>query len=230
MKRLLILAALCIVVEIIFATFSTVMADPCLVVYPGNDCIYMYGTSEYYTVDPEHPLYDPLYERGGEVLLETGSNEIDHSIYQAPNLIGFLPSYDGMEGYLFSGTHFTLILDGFSNNQTIYENIKLVFGFVEKKGSCVPTVIVDGAHLGGDLIYPVGDMVVSTPTERGNNYSDTMSFNITWYGCYGLHVWAYADENYNGRKDGGECFTAFSHDITIDTENTSWGAIKTLAQ
>lgn len=229
MKRILILAAFSTVTSIVITVPSTVMADPCLVVYPGNDCIYMYDPSEYYTVGPEHPLYDPEYDRSGEMLLETGTNEIDHSIYQAPNLTGFMPSIDGMEGYFFSGTSFILILDGFSNNQTIYENIKLVFGFVEKKGSCVPTVIVDGVRL-DDLVYTVGDMVVSTSTERGHNYSDIMTFNVTWYGCYGLHVWAYADENYNGRKDGGECFTAFSHDITIDTEDTSWGAIKTLAR
>ncbi|HUV36247.1 MAG TPA: hypothetical protein VMX58_04825 [Patescibacteria group bacterium] len=227
MKRLPLSAALLTVTSIIFSISSTVMADPCLVVYPGNDCIYMYDPSEYYTVGLGHPLYDPEYDRGGEVLLEIGTNEIDHSIYQAPNLIGFMPSFDGMEGYFFSGSSFTLILDGFSNDQTIYENIKLVFGFVEKKGDCVPTVIVDGVRL-TNLVYGVGDMVVSTPTERGNNYSDIMSFSVTWYGCYGLHVWAYADENYNDRKDGGECFTAFSHDITIDTEDTSWGAIKTI--
>lgn len=206
-----------------------VRADPCLVVYPGNDCIYMYDPGEYYTVGPGHPLYDPEFDRGGEVLIEKGTNEIDHSVYQAPNLTKFLTSYDGMEGYFFSGTAFTLILDGFSHDQTIYENIKLVFGFVEKKGGCVPIIIVDGNML-GDLVYPVGDMVVSTPTQRGNNYSDIMTFEVSWWGCYGLHVWAYADENYNGRKDGGECFSAFSHDIMIDTEDTSWGALKTLVR
>lgn len=205
------------------------MADPCLIVYPGNECIYMYDPSEYYTVEPGHPLYDPEFDRGGEVLILTNTNEIDYSIYQAPNLTGFLTSYEGMEGFFFYGTTFTLTLDGFSHDQTIYENIKLVFGFVEKKGDCVPTIIVDGNTL-GDLVYPVGDMVVSTPTEQGNNYSDIMTFEVSWWGCYGLHVWAYADENYNGRKDGGECFTAFSHDITINTEDTSWGAIKKLVR
>jgi hypothetical protein len=214
---------------IVLAGSSRVEADPCLVVYPGNSCIYMYDPNEYYTVGPGHPLYNPAYDRSGEVLLEKGTNEIDHSIYQAPNLDGFLVSYDGMEGYFFSGSTFTLILDGFANRQTIYENIQLVFGFVDKNGGCVPTIFVDGVLL-DDLVYPVGDLAVTTPTNEGRNYSDVLTFDVTWYGCYGLHVWAYADENYNGIKDGGECFTAFSHDITIDTESTSWGALKALSR
>ena len=93
----------------------------------------------------------------------------------------------------------------------------------------MPTIRVDGMLL-DDLVYSVGDLLVATPTPTGNNYSDVLTFDVTWYGCYGLHVWAYADENYNNEKDGGECFTAFSHDITIDTEDTSWGAIKTLVR
>jgi hypothetical protein len=214
---------------LITAGTSPVEADPCLVVYPGNYCIYMYDPSEYYTVGPGHPLYDPAYARSGEVLLEKGSDEIDHSIYQAPNLEGFLVSNDGMEGYFFWGSTFTLILDGFANRQTIYENIQLVFGFVDKMGGCTPTIFVDGVLL-DDLVYPVGDLTVTTPTDEGRHYSDIMTFNVTWYGCYGLHVWAYADENYNGVKDGGECFTAFSHDITIDAEDTSWGALKAMAR
>lgn len=41
-------------------------------------------------------------------------------------------------------------------------------------------------------------------------------------------IWAYADENYNGAHDGGECFTAFSHDTAVPTERSTWEAIKTL--
>jgi hypothetical protein len=227
MKSIRYIFAIVIIGYAILFSPARALADPCLVVYPGNGCIYMYSPAEYYTVSPGHPLYDPAYDRGGAVLLELGSNEIDHSIYQAPNLTGFLPSCDGMEGYFFSGSTFDLILDGFSHEPRTYENIKLVFGFVEKQGGCTPTIIVNGVRLSG-LVYPAGNLVVTTPTALGNNYSDTKTFRITWYGCYGLHVWAYADENYNDRKDGGECFTAFSHDITVDTEDASWGAIKTL--
>ncbi|MBP2681765.1 MAG: hypothetical protein H6Q78_1628, partial [Candidatus Krumholzibacteriota bacterium] len=34
------------------------------------------------------------------------------------------------------------------------------------------------------------------------------------------------DENYNLVRDGGECFSAFSHDTTVPVEETTWGGIK----
>ncbi len=216
-------------VLILFLSASLVLtvsaaADPCLVVYPGVSCIYHYDTSEYYTVGPGDPLYDPDYDRGGEVLLEVGSGEIDHSIYQAPNLIGFEPSTDGNEGYAFVSTEFTIYVDGFSQSPTTYQNVLLVFDDVLPEG-CSPIILVNGEPLEGN-VYPLGDLVVSSPTENGNNYSDYLTVDIYWSGCYGVHIWAFADEDYNGIHNGGECFTAFSHDAMIDAENSSWGGIK----
>jgi hypothetical protein len=75
-------------------------------------------------------------------------------------------------------------------------------------------------------VYSAGNLVVSTPTEYGNNYSDTIALDINWSGCIGVHIWAFSDENFNGVRDGGECFTAFSHDLTIPAENSSWGRLK----
>ncbi|HSG29304.1 MAG TPA: hypothetical protein VLA34_12555, partial [Candidatus Krumholzibacterium sp.] len=74
--------------------------------------------------------------------------------------------------------------------------------------------------------YAIGDIVVSTPTPFGNNYSDVEVFDVSWRGCYGVHIWAFSDENYNGIPDGGECFTAFSHDMVVPVEASSWGVIK----
>ncbi|MCD6379669.1 hypothetical protein J7M07_04410 [bacterium] len=199
-------------------------ADPCLVVYPDIACTYYYSTEEYYTVGPGDSLYDSEYDRGGEVLLEIGTNEIDFSIYQAPIISGFEPSSGENEGYVFENTNFTLYLDGFSNNPTTYTNILVVFDKILPDG-CLPSIIIDGQMLAGN-VYSAGDLVVSTPTEHGNNYSDTIALDIDWSGCIGVHIWAFSDENYNGVRDGGECFTAFSHDVTIPTENSSWGRLK----
>lgn len=218
LRRILLLSA----IALLFA--GAIHADPCLVVYPDVACVYHYDPSEYYTVGPGHPLYDPLYDRGGEVLLETGTNEVDLSIYQAPGLTGFEVSSDGNDGYVFAGTDFTLIVDGFSNNPTVFVNILVVFDRVNPP-SCSPEIYIDDELLSG-MIYEAGDLVVSTPTPDGNNYSDVMMLDVSWRGCYGVHIWAFSDENYNGVKDGGECFTAFSHDITIPVESASWGAIK----
>jgi hypothetical protein len=203
---------------------GAVMADVCLVVYPNAPCIYHYDPTEYYTVGPGHPLYDPMFDRGGEVLLELGTDEIDYSIYQAPQLMGFTVSTDGNDGYFFYESFFDIVIDGWSNEPTTYVNIILVF---EGLFSCTPVVWVEGEMVAGNM-YQVGDLEVSTPTPYGNNYSDTITLQVNWAGCTGMLMWAWSDENYNWVRDGGECFTAFSHDSTVPVERTSWGAIKSL--
>jgi hypothetical protein len=225
MKSLRLLWSVAFAAIAVSALSGLALADPCLVVYPNAPCTYHYDPAEYYTVGPGDPLYDPLWDRGGKVLLEIGSNEIDYSIYQAPDLMGFQQSSDGNDGYFFIGTEFDLILDGFSHVPTTYVNIIVIFDRVDPSG-CVPRIWVDGVQL-TEMRFNAGDLVISTPT-YGNNYSDTKSFHIKWGGCYGVHIWAFNDENYNGRKDGGECFTAYSHDLTIPVEDSSWGAIKSL--
>jgi hypothetical protein len=198
-------------------------ADPCLVVYPNNPCVYHYDPAEYYTVGPGYPLYNALYDRGGKVLILTATNEIDLSIYQAPQLAGFVADLND-EGYYFDGTEFDLVIDGFRNQPTTYVNILVVFDKALPT-NCVPQILIDGSPLSG-MVYHAGDLVVSTPTLYGNNYSDVLVRHVEWRGCYGMHIWAFADANYDGKKNGGECFTAFSHDLMIPVTPTTWGVIK----
>jgi hypothetical protein len=211
---------------LLFAT--SLLADPCLVVYPTANCVYHYDINEYYTVGPGDPLYDPMYDRGGEVLIEWGTNMIDLSIYQAPNLVGFTPSTGGNDGYFFTGHDFNLVVDGFNNMPTTYANVLIVFE--PEPSMCSPLVTVDGNPIlydaGLGWYYPMGDLVVSTPTAEGNNYSDTVTFSIHFDLCTGMMMWAFADEDYNLYRDGNECFTAFSHDATVPAEESTWGGIK----
>ena len=205
---------------------SAAFADHCLVLYPEGSCIYEYDEAEYTLIGPGDPDFDLLseYARGGFVLIDIKDGQIDESIYQAPGLEGFRPSKDGKHGYVFDLTEFTLIVDGFAGTPTTYENILVIFDdFVPAE--CIPTVYFDYTLL-TDFTVPIGDLVVSTPTGSGNNYSDILTFDINWNGCYGLHIWAFADENHNGQRDGGECFTAYSHDVLVPTEEASWGKIK----
>lgn len=201
-------------------------ADPCLVVYPTGTCTYHYDPTEYYTVGPGHPLYDPAYDRGGEILLEVGTDEVDLGIYQATGLIGFVPSTNGEDGFFFDGTSFQLIIDGFSNAPTTYSDILVVFDRVEPEG-CAPTIRVQGSILSGN-VYHAGDLVVQTPTPDGNNYSDVMTLYVRMTGCTGVHIWAFSDEDHDGVRDGPECFTAFSHDVVVPVEHSSWGRVKAL--
>jgi len=204
---------------------AAVVADPCLIVYPTVPAMYHYDANEYYTVTLGHPLYDPMYDRGGEVLIEANTNEIAYNIYQIPYLIGFQESTGGKDGYFFIGPSFDLIIDGFNNAPTTYENIILVFE--ADPSACHLSITVGGTPVvGGSL--PIGDLEVSTPTPSGNNYTDTITKHVQWSGCYGVRIWAFADQNYNGARDGGECFTAFSHDVTVPARNASWGSVKSL--
>jgi len=226
------LISIIIVASLLISVFSPIATmadpDPCLVVYPDVPCVYHYDVTEYYTVGPGHPLYDPVYDRGGAVLLEVGTDEIDESIYQAPYLTGFEPSVDGNDGYVFTGTYFGIIIDGFSNEPTTYENILVVFDQFAPS-SCAPHITVEGVPL-EVYVYAAGNLAVMTPTPGGNNYSDTMILDIGWWGCYGVHIWAFADENHNGILDGGECFTAYSHDAMVPAEEKTWGWIKSIRQ
>ena len=201
------------------------LADPCLVAYPTGPSVYHYDVNEYYTVNHTHPLYDPMYDRGGEVLIDINNDEIALDIYQSPNLTGFQPSIGGNEGYFLIGSNFELVIDGFNNEPTTFENVIIVIA--PDPGYCTPNVTIDGNPVIDDM-YPIGDLVVSTPTPYGNNYSDTIVVNVSWSGCYGVRFWAFADDDYDGVNTGGECFTAFSHDTTVPSEETSWGVIKSL--
>jgi hypothetical protein len=207
-----------------------VFADPCLTVYPDADCVYHYDINEYYTVTMGDPLYDPAYDRGGEVLIDLLMNEIAYTVYQAPNLVGFTPSTDSKEGFFFVGHDFDLIVDGFNNMPTTYVNILLVFE--PDPSMCSPLITVDGnpalydAGLG--WYYPIGDLDVTTPTPDGNNYSDTVTHVVHFDLCTGLTVWAFADENHDLMWIDSECFSAFSHDSTVPADERTWGGIKAM--
>ena len=225
-KWTLLFCILCFAALVFAFSVAYANPDPCLVVYPDATCIYHYDVAEYYTVGPGHYLYSAGFDRGGEVLIDRNNDTIDLSIYQAPGLIGFEPSTDGKEGYFFPDRSFNLIVDGFSNQPRTFENILVIFDEVAPS-DCEPEIWVEG-ELVENQMYLAGDLVVSTPTPYGNNYSDVMILEVTWSDCYSMHIWAFADDNYDGRHDGKECFTAFSHDIVVPVERTHWGAIKSM--
>lgn len=221
MKPLRLLAIVVTLGSCLAATPS--FADPCLVVYPAGPCTYHYSPSEYYVVTAGHPLYDPAFDRGGQVLLTLVSNSIDLSVYQPPQLTGFVPD-TANQGFEFVGNAADLVIDGYANAPTTYSDILLVFDRPLPTG-CAPVVTVDGLPVTGGRIA-VGSLVVQTPVGYGNSYSDTITRHIAWSGCAGLRVWAFADEDHNGVRTGGECFTAFSHDTVVPTARDAWGSLK----
>lgn len=218
-----------IVLIVVFAGVEAI-ADPCLVVYPASPCEYHYDPGEYYTVSFGDSLYDPAFDRGGEVLIDLLTGEIAYDVYQAPVITHFVMDSEN-QGYYTIDTSFDLVVDGFNNDPITYENIILVFDRVEPSW-CVPGVWIDGSPAMYDEFlgwyYPIGDLVVSTPTPRGGNVSDIVTQNFTWENCIALRIYAFADENYNLNRDGGECFSAYSHDTTVPVKESTWGAVKEL--
>jgi hypothetical protein len=180
-------------------------------------------------VGPGDPLYDPVYDRGGEVLIKVDLDEIALDVYQAPGLTGFVHD-EVNQGYFSIGTDYDLVVDGFANEPTTYHNILLVFDSFEPT-DCVPLITVDGnpplLDPGLGYYYPIGDLVVESPTPFGNNYSDTVTHTIHWDLCSGIRIWAFADEDFDLIHDpSAECFTAFSHDLTLPVKEETWGSIK----
>jgi len=208
---------------------GTAAADPCLVVYPEGPCVYHYDVTEYYTVMVGDTLYDPLYDRGGEVLIDIRTNEIALDIYEAPALTGFAMSSSGQDGYFFFGSDSDIVVRAFSNVPTLYENVLLVF--VPDPEFCTPIITVDGSPVlfdpGLGYYFPIGDIAVSMPT-KGNNYTNSVTVRVVWELCFGVRIWAFADVDYNLAREGDECFSAFSHDATLPVESTTWGEIKRL--
>jgi len=199
-------------------------------VYPSDGVvIYHYEAAEYYTVGPGDALYDAAYDRGGEVLIDINTDEIATDVYQSPALAGFLLDNEH-QGYFIISSDFTLTVDGFGGSPTTHTNIQLVFDLIEPSG-CIPIITVDGNPVlfdaGGLGWYlPIGDLVVSTP--QNGSYSDILTFDFSWSGCTNVRVWAFADDDFDLVHDGGECFSAFSHDLTLPVEETTWGGVKNL--
>lgn len=187
-------------------------------------------------------MYDPVYDRGREVLIWDRywyPDRIAYEIYQAPCLTGFEEAV-GYTGYYFSGLSFDITVDGWSTCPTIRGDIKLIFRPIPY--GCTPTITVDGEPVTGPP-YRVflGDLAVTTPvtTPTQTYYSDTITMSIEWSGCVGMYIFAYedCDHDHQWLSCGGceeetncclHCHQICAHGTIVPVEEHTWGAIKSL--
>jgi hypothetical protein len=217
--------------------------DPCLLVYPTLPTTYHYNPFKYYTVSAGHPLYDPAYDRGGEVLIMHRMfypDRIAYEVYQAPDLTGF-EAATGTTGYYFTATSFDLVIDGWSNFPTTRSDIRLKFKPIPD--DCTPTITLNGTPVTGPHYrILLGDLVVTTPvvTPTRTYYSDTMTLYVEWSGCIGLYMIAWEDCDHNWQQTPcadcedettnccHHCNITCAHGAVIPVEEETWGAIKAM--
>jgi hypothetical protein len=211
--------------------------DPCLLVYSTDLSIYKYNSSKYYVVTSSHPLYDPEYDRGGEVLIRNFwflPDRIATAVYQAPLLAGFEQAVNENTGYWFTGRLFDLVVDGFSRNPRVYYDVVLSIEPILQ--NCTPVIFVDGVLIEGPpYVIELGDLHVTTPD--GDYYSDSFVMEVTYQGCMGLYMTAFEDCDHNkgwdpcpdnGDDDEWPCHRFCSDGATVPVEASTWGAIKAM--
>ena len=81
-----------------------------------------------------------------------------------------------------------------------FDNDAALGGFLTYELEGDAAIDVDGVLLAG-MVYQAGALDVHTPTPEGNNYSVVLVHHVTWSGCVSLHIWAFSDEDHDGRRD-----------------------------
>jgi len=200
---------------------TEVLADPCLTVYPAGETYFYFDPAYHTLVDETHREFDPSIAIYGLVLIERKAAKVAYDIHQAPHLRGFIPASSDPRGFMVSSRSFQLIVDGFSNRPTTFDNVTLI---VETQLDCPAGIWIDGTPLENGRRV-LGDLQVSTPA-KGNNYSDVLIVDVIVEGCGSVEIWAFADEDENGERDGGECFSAFGRDFRLPVRKVSWGGVK----
>lgn len=199
---------------------SVVSADICLIVYPQEPCVYHYKASRYYTVGPGHELYDPEYDRGGEVLIEEETGQIPLEIYRG-NIVGFEATSGSHYGFEITSSPCHLVVEALSDEPAVYENITLAFLFLPD--GCHPDVTINGTVVPNKR-HLLGDLLVNQ--DEGDGYSGQIDVEMTFYGCTGANIWAFADEDGDLQQDSEECTSSYLYHIFLPTEEVSWSAVK----
>lgn len=212
------------VVSLLLAT-GAMAAEPALLVYPSTLTILRYDAARYELLSPGDPDYEAQFAIGDRMLWDKVEQRVPTEIYRAPQLGGFEQSWSGRTEFVAWRNEFDLIVDGHFDTPRFLGNLHV--RFVPVPAHAIPEIEVDDVAL-TDLVHPIGDLNVTTPTGDGY-YADTLSREIRWRGAIGLRIVVFSDKNMNGVfDDGPPLFSVLAEDHTIPVEPTTWGALKAL--
>ncbi|UCG51611.1 MAG: hypothetical protein JSW58_15725 [Candidatus Latescibacterota bacterium] len=199
-------------------------AEPCLLAYPLDFVVFHYDPAEYSVVGVQHPLYDPRFGVAGEMLWNSREQRVAFAIYQAPGLSGFEPSPTGKNQFYTAGNTTTIRIDGFSDVPRQLNDIYVEFSPYPLNSTL--DIFINDERIDG-LRHVIPRLVVSTPTDDGF-YSDSVDLDVRWVGSQFVRITVFADKNGNRVLDGDLCLEVVMEDLTVPTENKTWGSIKSM--
>jgi hypothetical protein len=200
------------------------LADPCLLIYPLDQTVFRYDAARYVLITEGEPGYNHSYAVSGNVLWDVHNDRIASEVYQAPELQGFLESYERRNEFYINRMSATIVIDGFYHLPRQLNDIYL--RFLPYPRDAYTQIYING-RLMTERSYRISHLLVATPTD-GGFYSDTVVLDIEWNGAKSILISAYSDKNGNRAFDGEPCFNVLLEDPTVPVSETTWGHIKSL--
>jgi hypothetical protein len=203
---------------------ASAITDVGLLVYPAKYVTFRYDPFDYEVKQPADPLFDPSFAVAGFMLWNKPENRVAFEVYRAQSISGFEMSANGRSEYYTLGNMATICVDGFSEYPRQLSDICVEFQ--PYPPTSAPVIYVDDAELQG-LRYYIPRLVIATPAGNGF-YSDRIAFRLRWLGAQYIRIIVYADKNGNRVFDGEPTVSTLMEDLTIPTQERTWGSVKTL--
>ena len=218
------LFAAVILIALFTAGPSSAQTDVGLLVYPASYVTFRYDPGDYEVKQPADPLFDPSFSVAGGMLWNTAETRVAYEVYRAQTITGFEMSASGRNEYYTLGNVGTICVDGFSEYPRQLNDICVEFQ--PYPPTSAPVIYINGVRLAG-LRYYIPRLVIATPAGNGF-YSDSATFRLRWIGAQYVRIIAYADKNGDRVFDGEPAAGTLMEDLTVPTEERTWGSVKAL--
>jgi hypothetical protein len=216
--------AAAILLVFLAAGHASAITDVGLLVYPAKYVTFRYDPSDYEVKQPADPMFDPSFAVAGFMLWNKPENRVAFEVYRAQSISGFEVSANGRSEYYTLGNMATICVDGFSEYPRQLSDICVEFQPYPLTSS--PVIYVDDVKLQG-LRYSIPRLVIATPAGNGF-YSDRIALRLRWLGAQYVRIIVYADKNGNRVFDGEPTVSTLMEDLTIPTQERTWGSVKAL--